>query len=98
LPWWSTVRGLKPNWFTDARVTEIDGGYTMEVWLGNVCFIGDGQWLAMNAKGVYGFDVAVNEGDETAVAQQVWRGDARNVKDTSHFGTIVLTGEPAVRQ
>ncbi len=41
-------------------------------------------------KDVYGFDVAVVEGDATE-SRQVWRGEANNPTDTSHFGSIVLT-------
>ncbi len=94
--WAQSLRG-KVNWFTDARVQEIEGGYTMEIRLGgNNYFGGEGNWLTFGVKGVYGFDVAVDEGDDKEFSQQVWRGDANNAEDTSHFGTIVLTAQPAV--
>jgi len=93
--WADSIRG-KPNWFTAACVQEIDGGYTMEVRLGGGnYFQGEGNWLRFGAKGVYGLDVAVDEGDGNEIAQQVWRGDANDAEDTSHFGTIVLINEPA---
>ena len=50
--------------------------------------------VPFNAKAVYGFDVAVDEG-EKEISQQVWRGTARNAEDTSGFGSIVLTDTPA---
>ena len=71
--WAQSLRG-KVNWFTDARVQEIEGGYTMEIRLGgNNYFGGEGNWLTFGAKGVYGFDVAVDEGDDEGISQQVWR-------------------------
>ena len=89
------LRG-KVNWFSEARVQEIEGGYTMEIRLGgNNYFGGEGNWIPFGVKGVYGFDLAVDEGDDKEVSQQVWRGDANDAEDTSHFGTIVLTGRPA---
>ncbi|MGA2617871.1 MAG: putative Ig domain-containing protein [Thermoguttaceae bacterium] len=91
-----SLRG-KVNWFTDARVQEIEGGYTMEIRLGgNNYFGGEGNWLPFGVKGVYGLDVAVDEGDDSGISQQVWRGDANDAEDTSHFGTVVLTGQPAM--
>jgi len=94
--WAQSLRG-KVNWFTDARVQEIEGGYTMEIRLGGgEYFGGEGNWLPFGAKGVYGFDVAVDEGDDKEISQQVWRGDAKDAEDTSHFGTIVLTAQPAL--
>ena len=93
--WAQSLRG-KVNWFTDARVREIDGGYTMEISMGGGNYLsGAGNWLPFGAKGVYGFDVAVDEGDDKQISRQVWRGDANDAEDTSHFGTIVLTGQPA---
>jgi hypothetical protein len=88
--WAQSLRG-KVNWFSNARVQEIAGGYTMEISLGGYnYFSGEGNWLKFGAKGVYGFDVAVDEGDDKQVSQQVWRGDANDAEDTSHFGTLVL--------
>jgi hypothetical protein len=46
--------------------------------------------VKLGAKGVYGFDVAVDEGDDKEVSRQVWRGDANDAEATSHFGTLVL--------
>ena len=89
------VRGLKAPWFTKAAVSEIEGGYVVEVSLGTPNFTGDGQWLTFCAGSVYGLDIAVDEGVEGAVSRQVWRGDAKDAEDTSHFGTFVLTGQPA---
>ena len=93
--WAQSLRG-KVNWFTDARMQETEGGYTMEISLGGGNYLsGEGNWLPFGAKGVYGFDVAVDEGDDNDISQLVWRGDANNAEDTSHFGTIVLTAQPA---
>ena len=75
---------------------EIEGGYTVEISLGgDNYFGGEGNWLRFGPKGVYGLDVAVDEGDDTGISQQVWRGDANDAEDTSHFGTVVLTAQPA---
>jgi hypothetical protein len=94
--WAQSLRG-KVNWFTDARVQEIEGGYTMEISLGGGDYLsGEGNWLPFGAQGVYGFDVAVDEGDDKEISQQVWRGDANDAEDTSHFGTIVLSARPAL--
>ena len=94
--WAQSLRG-KVNWFTDAKVQEIAGGYTLEISLGGGEYLsGEGNWLPFGAKGVYGFDVAVDEGDDKQVSQQVWRGDANDAEDTSHFGTIVLSDQAAV--
>jgi hypothetical protein len=95
--WAQSLRG-KVNWFTDARVQEIEGGYTMEVSLQDGYFKGEGNWLPFGAKGVYGFEMAVDEGDDKQISQQVWRGGANDSEDTSHFGTIVLVSEPAANE
>jgi hypothetical protein len=93
---WAQSLAGKVNWFSNARVQEIDSGYTMEISLGGGdYFSGEGNWLPFGAKGVYGFDLAVDEGDDKEISQQVWRGDANDDKDTSHFGTIVLVDEQA---
>lgn len=94
--WVNIVKGLKYLWFSKVAVNEIDGGYVVEVSLGSPFLTGDGQWLPFGARGVYGLDIAVDEGDDAGVSQQVWRGDANNAEDTSHFGTIILTLQPAV--
>ena len=94
--WMTMVRGIKPPWFTKAAVSEIEGGYTVEISLGRQNLTGNGQWLSFGPGSVYGLDVAIDEGDAESVSQQVWRGDANNAEDTSHFGTIVLTGQPSV--
>ena len=94
--WAQSLRG-KVNWFTKASVQEIEGGYIVEVSLGGGnYFAGEGNWLKFGVKGVYGFDVAVDEGDDKELSQQVWRGDANDPADTSHFGSLVLVDEPAV--
>ncbi|MGD0092078.1 MAG: putative Ig domain-containing protein [Planctomycetota bacterium] len=94
--WAPIVRGVKPPWFSKVAVAEIAGGYTVEVSLGSPNLIGDGQWLTVGARSVYGLDIAVDEGDDKEISQQVWRGDANDAEDTSHFGTIVLTAQPAM--
>ena len=85
----------KVNWFIKAAVAEIEGGYTVEVSLSAVYFEGDGNWLLFGAKRAYGFDLGVDEGSDGEISRQVWRGDARNDADTSHFGTIVMLDESA---
>lgn len=94
--WVTVLKGLKPNWFTKAAVAEIDGGYTVEVSLHPFYFIGSGQWMPFAPRTVYGLDIAVDEGTDKALSQQVWRGDAHDAEDTSHFGTIVLTNQSAI--
>jgi len=90
------IRG-KIWWFTKAAVQEIEGGYTMEISLqGAAYFGGEGNWLPFGENSVYGLDLAVDEGGEGSVSQQVWRGDASDAEDTSHFGTVVLSGQPAL--
>jgi hypothetical protein len=90
------VQGMKKTWDTKARVKEIEGGYIMELGFNEIIFTGNGQWLQMVPGSVYGFDIAVDEGTEGNVSQQIWRGDAKDAENTSHFGTIVLTNERAV--
>ena len=84
------VRG-KPDWFIEARATEIEGGYVMEIRIGSTYFIGEGNPVEFGAKSVYGFDLAVEE----EAGRQAWRGNERLDEDTSVFGTIVLTDTPA---
>jgi|GEM_PF-1208473 len=90
------VRGLKPPWFMNQTVTEIEGGYTVEVVVSGPNWVADGQWLPMLPRSVYGLDVSVDEGEEGKVSQQVWHGDANDAEDTSHFGTIILTSQPVI--
>jgi hypothetical protein len=91
--WAKSVRG-KVNWFTDARVQEIEGGYTVEVSLSANYFTGEGNWLPFGVKGVYGFDVAVDE----EAGRQAWRGNEKLDDDTSVFGSILLVNAPAQRE
>ena len=90
------IRGLKPPWFIKVAVAEVEGGYTVEAFMDTHNFTGDGQWLYMLPRSVYGLNVSVDEGEEGKVSQQVWRGDANNAEDTSHFGTIILTSQPVI--
>jgi len=83
--WAKSIRG-KVNWFTDARVQEIEGGYTLEISLSANYFTGEGNWLPFGVKGVYGFDVAVDE----EAGRLAWRGNEKLDEDTSVFGTILL--------
>lgn len=85
----------KPTWWMKAAVTEIEGGYSVEISLTPNYFEGDGNWVTFGEKGVYGFDIGVEEGDSKESARQVWHGDAGNDTDTSRFGTIVLVDKPA---
>jgi len=43
---------------------------------------------------VYGFDLALDEGDKD-LSQQVWRGTDKNAEDTRAFGGIVIVDAPA---
>jgi hypothetical protein len=90
------VRAHTPWWFTEIAVSEFPGGYVVEVRLGPANFQGKGIAVPFGARAVYGFDVAVDEGD-AELSQQVWRGTARNAEDTSGFGSIVLTATPVTR-
>ena len=84
------VRG-RPDWFIEGRATEIEGGYVMEIRIGSTYFIGEGNPVDFGAKSVYGFDIAVEE----EAGRQAWRGNEKLDEDTSVFGTLVLTDEPA---
>ena len=84
----------KPNWFLKTAAAEIEGGYVIEMAIPTNYWHGEGSWVDFGAKAVYGFDIAVDEGDKQ-LAQQVWRGTEKNADDTSGFGSIVLTAEPA---
>jgi hypothetical protein len=64
--------------------------------IGSAYFLGKGIQIPFGAKGVYGFDLAVDEG-ATSVSRQTWRGNERLDEDTSSFGSIVLTEEPAAK-
>jgi hypothetical protein len=76
------------------KVQEIEGGFVVEMMV--PALFGQHDTNVILPKDVYGFDVAVVEGKATE-SRQVWRGDANNDKDTSHFGSIVLTDEPVTR-
>jgi len=84
------ARSHTPWWFTETAVAETPDGYVMEARLGSANFQGKGIAVHFGAKAVYGFDIAVDEGDKDQVSQQVWRGTANNAEDTSGFGSIVL--------
>jgi hypothetical protein len=90
------VRAHTPWWFTEIAVAEVPGGYVVEARLGPANFQGKGIALPFGARAVYGFDIAVDEGD-AELSQQVWRGTARNAEDTSGFGSIVLATTPVTR-
>ena len=85
------LRSHTPWWFMQSKVTETDDGYTVEVAMGPAYFKGNGITVPFGDKAVYGFDIAVEEGDEKTVSRQTWRGDGRIDEDTSSFGTVVLT-------
>ena len=65
----------------------------VEIRIGSAYFQGKGIATAFGRNAVYGFDIAVDEGDKE-VARQVWRGTEKNDEDTSRFGSIVLTDVP----
>jgi hypothetical protein len=84
------VRSHTPWWFMETRVREVADGYVVEAKIGSAYFQGKGIAIPFGARGVYGLDIAVEEGDQ-AVNRQAWRGNERMDQDTSSFGTIVLT-------
>jgi hypothetical protein len=65
----------------------------VEIKIGSAYFQGKGIAVPFGRNAVYGFDIAVDEGDKE-VARQVWRGTEKNDEDTSGFGSIVLTDVP----
>jgi hypothetical protein len=85
------LRSHTPWWFMQSQVVETDAGYTVEVALGPAYFQGKGITVPFGDKAVYGFDLAVEEGDEKTLSRQTYRGDSKIDEDTSSFGTIVLT-------
>jgi hypothetical protein len=86
------LRSHTPWWFMNSNVAETDDGYTIEVTIGSAYFQGKGITIPFGAKAIYGFDVAVEEGDET-VSRQNWQGDEKIDEDTSSFGSIWLLEE-----
>ncbi|MBE3123968.1 MAG: hypothetical protein IMZ65_04120, partial [Planctomycetes bacterium] len=84
------VRSHTPWWFMQTAVSETGDGYIVEVKIGSAYFQGKGIAVPFVKNAVYGFDLAVDEGDKE-VARQVWRGTAKNDEDTSGFGSVVLT-------
>jgi hypothetical protein len=86
----SLVRSHTAWWWMRSKTVETDAGYRVEVALGRQFFIGEGITVPFGGKAVYGFDIAVEEGDEKAVSRQTWRGDSNIDEDTSSFGTIML--------
>jgi hypothetical protein len=84
------VRSHTPWWFMESAVTEMPDGYVVEMKIGSAYFLGKGIAIPFGRYGVYGFDIAVEEGDGQ-IGRQTWRGNERNDEDTSAFGTIVLT-------
>ena len=87
------VRSHTPWWFMETAVAETGDGYVVEIKIGSAYFQGKGIAVPLGRNAVYGFDVAVDEGDKE-VARQVWRGTEKNDEDTSGFGSIVLTDVP----
>jgi hypothetical protein len=83
------LRSHTPWWFMNSNVAETDDGYTVEVAIGSAYFQGKGITIPFGANAIYGFDVAVEEGDET-VSRQTWQGDGKIDADTSSFGSIWL--------
>jgi hypothetical protein len=88
------VRSHTPWWFMETAVAETGDGYVVEIKIGSAYFQGKGIATAFGRNAVYGFDIAVDEGDKE-VARQVWRGSEKNDEDTSGFGSLVLTDVPA---
>ena len=84
------VRSHTPWWFTEIAVAETGDGFAAEIRLGAANFQGKGIAVPFGARAVYGFDLAVDEGDKE-VSRQVWRGTDRNAEDTRGFGSIVLS-------
>ena len=84
------VRSHTPWWFMETAVAETGDGYVVEVKIGSAYFQGKGIPVPFGAGAVYGFDLAVDEGDQT-IGRQAWRGGEKMDEDTSSFGTIVLT-------
>jgi hypothetical protein len=88
------IRSHTPWWFMQTAVAETGDGYIVEIKIGSAYFLGKGIAIPFGRNGVYGFDVAVDEGDKE-ISQQVWRGTEKNAEDTSRFGSMVLTDVPA---
>ena len=84
------------GWYVKSKAQEIEGGYTLEISLSAGSFSGEGTWVPFGPRSIYGLDVAVDEGDDKEISQQVWHGDANDAEDTSHFGMIVLTSQPVI--
>jgi hypothetical protein len=87
------VRSHTPWWFMETAVAETGDGYVVEIKIGAAYFQGKGIATAFGRNAVYGFDIAVDEGDKE-VSRQVSRGTEKNDEDTSGFGSIVLTDVP----
>ena len=83
-----------PWWFMQTAVAETDDGYVVEIKIGTAYFQGKGIAVPFGKNAVYGFDLAVDEGDKEP-SRQVWRGTEKNARDTSGFGSMVLTDVPA---
>jgi hypothetical protein len=83
------VRSHTPWWFLQSAATETADGYIVEIKVGSAYFLGKGITIPFGPNAVYGFDLAVDEGDKD-VSQQVWRGTDKNAEDTSGFGSIVI--------
>ena len=83
------IRALTPEWFMDRKVVETEDGYVVEIRIGAAFFQGKGITVPFAAKAVYGFDIAVEDGDEV-LRRKTWRGDENADRDTSSFGSILL--------
>ncbi len=83
------IRTGDPWWFARTAASETSDGYIVEMRVGRAYFQGQGAHVLFGANAVYGFDLAVTEGDGE-LSGQVWRGTADNDDDTSGFGSIVL--------
>ena len=86
-------RSLTPPWFMGSKVIETKDGYYVIANIGKAFFQGKGISVPFGPGAVYGFDIAVVEG-EKSTSRLTWRGDSDIDEDTSSFGSIWLLDAP----
>ncbi len=84
------VAGYMRFFNSSIGVQETEDGWQMEAEFDGNALGGRGIITAWPDWAVYGFDIAVRQGDDGQIHQQVWHGSIRNPEDTSPFGAIVF--------
>jgi hypothetical protein len=87
------VRGYTGQHHMKCAAAETEEGWNAEFRLSAGAFMGRGVTYRFGAKGVYGFDLAITQGEADSIGRIAWQGDGSNDDDTSAWGVIHLTDD-----